>query len=76
MVDVEKPISTQHEQFTRFKTAYDYLNIIAVNEEDKDDETLNRIVELFQEEDTAEFVEKEYGGTLIPTFVPLDKIGW
>ena len=28
MVDVEKPISTQHEQFTRFKTAYDYLNKI------------------------------------------------
>ncbi|MEK4801100.1 MULTISPECIES: MetQ/NlpA family ABC transporter substrate-binding protein [Oceanobacillus] len=62
--------------FHEDETAYDYLNIIAVNEEDKDDETLNRIVELFQEEDTAEFVEKEYGGTLIPTFVPLDKIGW
>ena len=28
MVDVEKPISIQHEQFTRFKTAYDYLNKI------------------------------------------------
>jgi len=26
MVDVEKSISIQHEQFTRFKTAYDYLN--------------------------------------------------
>jgi len=62
--------------FHEDETAYDYLNIIAVNEEDKDDETLNRIAELFQEEDTAEFVEKEYGGTLIPTFVPLDKIGW
>ena len=28
MVDVEKSISAQHEQFTRFKTAYDYLNKI------------------------------------------------
>jgi hypothetical protein len=28
MVDVEKSISIQHEQFTRFKTAYDYLNKI------------------------------------------------
>ena len=28
MVDVEESISIQHEQFTRFKTAYDYLNKI------------------------------------------------
>jgi len=28
IVDVEKSISIQHEQFTRFKTAYDYLNKI------------------------------------------------
>ena len=28
MVDVEKSISIQHEEFTRFKTAYDYLNKI------------------------------------------------
>jgi hypothetical protein len=28
MVDVEKSISIQHERFTRFKTAYDYLNKI------------------------------------------------
>ena len=28
MVDVEKSISIQHEQFTRFKTSYDYLNKI------------------------------------------------
>jgi len=27
-VDVEKSISIQHERFTRFKTAYDYLNKI------------------------------------------------
>src|SRR5699024_2436874 len=58
------------------ETAFDYLNIIAVREEDKDNETLLRLAELFQEEDTAEFIEEEYGGTLIPTFVPLEEIGW
>ncbi|MCU9613115.1 MetQ/NlpA family ABC transporter substrate-binding protein [Caldibacillus lycopersici] len=57
-------------------TATDYINIIAVRAEDKDDETLKRIGELFQEDDTAEFIEKEYDGTLIPTFVPLENIGW
>ena len=58
------------------ETASDYINIIAVNSEDKDDETLNRIAELYQLEDTKEFIEKEYEGNYIPTFVPLSEIGW
>lgn len=58
------------------ETASDYINIIAVNSEDKDDETLNRIAELYQSEDTKEFIEKEYEGNYIPTFVPLSEIGW
>ncbi len=58
------------------ETAINYLNIIAVRAEDKDNPTLKRIAELFQEEDTATFIKKEYDGALIPTFVPLDKIGW
>ncbi|MDR4888311.1 MetQ/NlpA family ABC transporter substrate-binding protein [Fredinandcohnia sp. QZ13] len=62
--------------FHESETAIDYLNIISVNKEDKDDETLNRIAELFQEDDTADFINKEHGGTLIPTFVPLENIGW
>ncbi|MEH7381129.1 MetQ/NlpA family ABC transporter substrate-binding protein [Bacillus sp. JJ1533] len=62
--------------FHESETAIDYLNIIAVNKEDKDDKTLNRIAELFQEEDTADFINEEHGGTLIPTFVPLENIGW
>src|SRR5699024_6906800 len=62
--------------FHEDETAYDYLNIIAVREEDKDNETLLKLAELFQEEDTAEFINDEYGGTLIPTFVPLEEIGW
>src|SRR5699024_10085063 len=62
--------------FHEDETAFDYLNIIAVREEDKDNETLLRLAELLQEEDTAEFIEEEYGGTLIPIFVPLEEIGW
>ncbi|WP_150284415.1 MetQ/NlpA family ABC transporter substrate-binding protein [Rummeliibacillus sp. TYF-LIM-RU47] len=62
--------------FHESETAIDYLNIIAVNDKDKNNKTLKRIAELYQEEDTAKFINKEYGGTLIPTFVPLKKIGW
>jgi D-methionine transport system substrate-binding protein len=62
--------------FVESETATPYINIIAVNEKDKDNKTLKRIAELYQEEDTAAFIEKEYEGNLIPTFVPLSKIGW
>ncbi|MGG0718198.1 MetQ/NlpA family ABC transporter substrate-binding protein [Robertmurraya massiliosenegalensis] len=58
------------------ETATPYINIIAVQAEDKDDKTLNRIAELYQEEDTAKFIEEEYDGNLLPTFVPLSNIGW
>jgi D-methionine transport system substrate-binding protein len=56
-------------------TATPYINIIAARTEDKDNKTLKKIVELYQEEDTADFIEKEYNGSTIPTFVPLSKIG-
>jgi|GEM_PF-2757769 ABC-type metal ion transport system, periplasmic component/surface antigen len=57
-------------------TATDYVNIIAANSEDAENETYNRIAELYQEEDTAEFIEKEYDGALIPTVLELNDIGW
>lgn len=62
--------------FHESETATPYINIIAVKAEDKDNKTLKRIAELYQEEDTAKFIEKEYEGNLIPTSVPLSKIGW
>lgn len=61
--------------FHEDETATPYINIIASRTEDKNRKELKRIVELYQEEDTAEFIEKEYKGSTIPTFVPLSKIG-
>lgn len=62
--------------FVESETATPYLNIIAVQAKDKDNKTYKRIAELYQSEDTAEFIEKEYKGNMIPTFVPLSNIGW
>ena len=62
--------------FVESETATPYLNIIAVQSKDKDNKTYKRIAELYQSEDTAEFIEKEYKGNMIPTFVPLSNIGW
>jgi D-methionine transport system substrate-binding protein len=58
------------------ETATPYINIIAVRAEDKDNKTLKRIAELYQSDDTKKFIEEEYQGNMIPTFVPLEKIGW
>jgi D-methionine transport system substrate-binding protein len=62
--------------FVESETATPYLNIIAVQAKDKDNKTYKRVAELYQSEDTAKFIEKEYKGNLIPTFVPLSNIGW
>lgn len=62
--------------FHESETATPYINIIAVKEKNKDNKTLKRLAELYQEEDTAKFIEDEYKGNLIPTFVPLSNIGW
>ncbi|MFT9598437.1 MetQ/NlpA family ABC transporter substrate-binding protein [Mesobacillus sp.] len=62
--------------FLESATATPYINIIAVREEDKDNKTLKRLAELYQQDDTKEFIEKEYKGNTIPTFVPLSNIGW
>ncbi|MEH7276966.1 MetQ/NlpA family ABC transporter substrate-binding protein [Neobacillus vireti] len=62
--------------FHESETATPYLNIIAVQGKDKDNKTYKRIAELYQSEDTAEFINQEYKGNMIPTFVPLNNIGW
>ena len=62
--------------FHESETATPYLNIIAVQGKDKDNKTYKRIAELYQSEDTAEFINQEYKGNMIPTFVPLSNIGW
>ena len=67
---------TKDSIFHESETATPYINIIAVRAEDKDNATLKRIAELYQSDDTKKFIEEEYKGNMIPTFVPLEKIGW
>lgn len=62
--------------FLEDDTATPYVNIIATKEENKDNETYNRIVELYQDEDTSEFIIEHHKGASIPTKLPLSEIGW
>lgn len=46
-----------------------YIHLIAVRAEDKDDERMQKLLSLYQSDDTAAFIEKEYEGSLIPVFL-------
>ncbi|MFD1039925.1 MetQ/NlpA family ABC transporter substrate-binding protein [Virgibacillus byunsanensis] len=61
--------------FHEDETATPYINIIATQETDKDDEVLNKIGEIYQSEEVKQFIEDEFNGNQIPTFVPLSDIG-
>jgi D-methionine transport system substrate-binding protein len=66
---------TEDSIFHEDDTATPYINIIAVRTEDKNREDLQKLAALYQEDDVKEFIEKEYKGSTIPTFVPLSEIG-
>jgi D-methionine transport system substrate-binding protein len=51
-----------------------YINIIAAQAKDKDNETYQKIVEIYQQDDVAEHIKETYKNSLIPTFVPLSEI--
>ncbi|API92240.1 lipoprotein [Virgibacillus pantothenticus] len=62
--------------FHEDETATPYINIIAVQEKDKNDKVLKKLADIYQTDDVAKFIEKERDGNSIPTFVPLSEIGY
>lgn len=55
-------------------TATPYINLIAAHEENAQDEDFLKIVELYQQEDTAEFIIEHTKGAQIPTFIPVSEL--
>ena len=55
-------------------TATPYINLIAANAEDADNEAYLKIVELYQEQDTADFIIEHTKGAQIPTVVTVDEL--
>lgn len=55
-------------------TATPYINLIAANAEDADNEAYLKIVELYQQEDTADFIIEHTKGAQIPTVVTVDEL--
>ncbi len=55
-------------------TAKPYINLIAAQAGQEDNETYQRIVELYQEQDTADFITEYSEGAQIPTVVPVEEL--
>lgn len=56
------------------ETATPYINIIAARSDNADDPALQRIVEIYQSDEVKEFIEEEYQGAQIPTYITLDEL--
>lgn len=55
-------------------TAKPYINLIAASEENADDPDYQKIVDLYQQEDTAEFIVEHTECAQIPTFIPVEEL--
>ena len=73
-VAVEAGLSLKDAIIHESKTAKPYINVIAARSEDKDNPTFKKIVELYQSDDTAKFIEETYNGNYIPTFITLEEL--
>ncbi|WP_102347558.1 MetQ/NlpA family ABC transporter substrate-binding protein [Bacillus sp. Marseille-P3661] len=60
--------------FIEDATATPYINIIAARAEDKDDPTLQKLVEIYQQDDVAEHIKEVFKNSLVPVFVPLSEL--
>src|SRR5690606_38314924 len=59
----EDPIAAESD------TATPYINLIAASAENAEDEDFLKIVELYQQDDTADFIVEHTKGASIPTFI-------
>ncbi|MGE8035194.1 MetQ/NlpA family ABC transporter substrate-binding protein [Lysinibacillus sp. NPDC093692] len=55
-------------------TAKSFINVIVARPEDKDNETLKKIIDIYQREETATFIKDISKGNYIPVKMPLDEL--
>lgn len=73
-VSMEAGLSLADALIHESKTAKPYINIIAARSEDEDNKIFRKIVDLYQSEKTAEFIEEAYKGNYLPTFISLEEL--
>ena len=56
------------------QTAKPYINVIAARDQDKDKEIFQKIVEIYQSDETAAFIEETYQGNYLPINISLEEL--
>lgn len=56
------------------ETAKPFINVIVAKAEDKNNETLKKIVEIYQRDETAKFIKEISNGNYIPVKMPLNEL--
>ncbi|WP_342441057.1 MetQ/NlpA family ABC transporter substrate-binding protein [Lysinibacillus sp. FSL K6-0075] len=56
------------------KTAKPFINVIVAKAEDKNNDTLKKIVEIYQGDETGKFIKEVSNGNYIPVEMPLDEL--
>lgn len=73
-VAVEAGLNLKDALIYESSTAKPYINIIAARSENQDNEIYRKLVDLYQSEKTAKFIEETYNGNYIPTFITLKEL--
>jgi D-methionine transport system substrate-binding protein len=73
-IAVEAGLSLKDALIHESKTAKPYINVIAAKNEDKDKKALKKLVQIYQSDETAKFIEETYRGNYIPTFISLEEL--
>lgn len=73
-IAVEAGLSLKDALIHESKTAKPYINVIAAKEKNKDKEILQKIVDIYQTDETAKFIEETYKGNFIPTYITLEEL--
>lgn len=73
-VSLEAGLTLKDALIHESETAKPYINVIAAREQDKDNETFQKVVEIYQSDDTAKFIEETYKGNYLPTIISLEEL--
>jgi D-methionine transport system substrate-binding protein len=73
-VSLEAGLTLKDALIHESQTAKPYINVIAAREQDKDNEIFKKIVDIYQSEETAVFIEETYQGNYLPISISLEEL--
>ncbi|GEN54291.1 MetQ/NlpA family ABC transporter substrate-binding protein [Halobacillus faecis] len=63
---IEAGLSPSEDSIILEESDSPYVNVVAANSDDKDNEALNKLVEVLRSEEIVNFIKEEYDGAVVP----------